>query len=68
MKDRPGFLVNHLFMPYINDVIREYDNELASAEDIDAAIELGLGYKMGPLALDIMLFIIGLRFQKLSYS
>ena len=51
VKDRPGFLVNHLFMPYINDVIREYDNELASAEDIDAAIELGLGYKMGPLAL-----------------
>jgi 3-hydroxybutyryl-CoA dehydrogenase len=50
-KDRPGFLVNKLFMPYINDVIRAYDEELASAEDIDTAIRLGLGYKMGPLEL-----------------
>lgn len=51
VKDRPGFLVNRLLMPYLNDVVREYDNELASAEDIDVAIELGLGYKLGPLAL-----------------
>lgn len=50
-KDRPGFLVNKLFMPYINDVIQAYDDELASAEDIDTAIRLGLGYKMGPLEL-----------------
>lgn len=51
VKDRPGFLVNRLFMPYINDVIKAYDEDLASAEDIDLAIKLGLGYKMGPLEL-----------------
>jgi 3-hydroxybutyryl-CoA dehydrogenase len=50
-KDRPGFLINKLFMPYINDVIQAFDDELASAEDIDTAIKLGLGYKMGPLEL-----------------
>lgn len=57
VKDRPGFLVNQLLMPYLNDVIREYDDELASAEDIDVAIKLGLGYKLGPLEL---LDLIGL--------
>ncbi|SDG82676.1 3-hydroxyacyl-CoA dehydrogenase family protein [Microbacterium pygmaeum] len=57
VKDRPGFLVNKLFMPYINDVVQAYDDELASAEDIDTAIKLGLGYKMGPLEL---LDLIGL--------
>ncbi|MGH3356441.1 MAG: 3-hydroxyacyl-CoA dehydrogenase family protein [Nocardioidaceae bacterium] len=50
-KDRPGFLVNRLLMPYLNDVVAEYDDELASAEDIDTALELGLGYRLGPLAL-----------------
>jgi 3-hydroxybutyryl-CoA dehydrogenase len=55
--DRPGFLVNALLLPYLNDVINEYDDELASAEDIDVAIKLGLGYRTGPLE---MLDMIGL--------
>lgn len=50
-KDRPGFLINALLMPYLNDVIQEFDDELASAEDIDVALKLGLGYKTGPLEL-----------------
>ncbi len=57
VKDRPGFLVNHLLMPYLNDVIAEYDSDLASAEDIDTAVRLGLGHKLGPLEL---LDLIGL--------
>ena len=57
VKDRPGFLVNWLLMPYLNDVVQEYDDGLASAEDIDTAIRLGLGYKLGPLEL---LDLIGL--------
>ncbi|WP_403022730.1 3-hydroxyacyl-CoA dehydrogenase family protein [Salinibacterium sp. GXW1014] len=57
VKDRPGFLVNKLLMPYLNDVIQEFDDELASAEDIDVAIRLGLGYKLGPFEL---LDLIGL--------
>lgn len=56
-KDRPGFLVNALLMPYLNDVIQEYDDGLATAEDIDLAIKLGLGYKAGPFE---MLDLIGL--------
>lgn len=57
VKDRPGFLINALLMPYLNDVVDAYDKGLASAEDIDTALELGLGYKIGPLKL---LDIIGL--------
>lgn len=57
VKDRPGFLVNRLLMPYLNDVIDGYDSGLASAEDLDTALELGLGYRMGPLRL---LDVIGL--------
>ncbi|TQL68698.1 3-hydroxybutyryl-CoA dehydrogenase [Nocardioides albertanoniae] len=57
VKDRPGFLVNALLLPYLNDVIQEYDDELATAEDVDVALQLGLGYKTGPLA---MLDLIGL--------
>lgn len=57
VKDRPGFLVNALLLPYLNDVIQEYDDGLATAEDIDLALTLGLGYKSGPLEL---LDLIGL--------
>jgi 3-hydroxybutyryl-CoA dehydrogenase len=56
-KDRPGFLVNRLLMPYLNQALRAFDEGLASREDIDAGLELGLGYPMGPLRL---LDLIGL--------
>ena len=56
-KDRPGFLVNRLLMPYLNQVIQAYDDGLASAEDMDTALEMGLGYPMGGLKL---LDLIGL--------
>ncbi|MGW4591984.1 3-hydroxyacyl-CoA dehydrogenase family protein [Amycolatopsis thermoflava] len=49
--DRPGFLVNALLLPYLNDVVQEYDDGLASAEDLDVALELGLGYRTGPLKM-----------------
>lgn len=57
VKDRPGFLINRLLMPYLNDVVQAYDDGLATAEDLDTAIRLGLGYKQGPLE---MLDAIGL--------
>lgn len=57
VRDRPGFLVNALLMPYLNDAIQEYDDGLATAEDIDLALKLGLGYKAGPFE---MLDMIGL--------
>jgi 3-hydroxybutyryl-CoA dehydrogenase len=56
-KDQPGFLVNSVFMPYINQAIQAYDDGLASAADLDTAVRLGLGYPKGPLEL---LDVIGL--------
>lgn len=51
VKDRPGFLVHRLLFPYLNDVIQCYDDGLASARDLDVALELGLGYPQGALGL-----------------
>ncbi len=50
-KDSPGFLVNYLFIPYVNQTIQAFDDGLVSREDLDSALELGLGYPMGPLKL-----------------
>lgn len=51
VKDNPGFLVDWLFLPFLNDVVQAYDEELATAEDIDAAVRLGLGYRKGPFEM-----------------
>ncbi|RNL62813.1 3-hydroxyacyl-CoA dehydrogenase family protein [Nocardioides marmoriginsengisoli] len=51
VKDRPGFLLNRLLMPYLNDVVQALDDGLASAEDLDVALRLGLGYRRGPLEM-----------------
>ncbi|MFE9328431.1 3-hydroxyacyl-CoA dehydrogenase family protein [Nocardia sp. NPDC052278] len=69
VKDRPGFLVNALLLPYLNDVIQEYDDELATAEDIDVALQLGLGYEIGPLAmLDMIGLDVHLRLTEAVYA
>jgi 3-hydroxybutyryl-CoA dehydrogenase len=57
VRDRPGFLVNSLLIPYLNQVIQSYDDGLAPADDLDLTVKLGLGYPMGPLEL---LDLIGL--------
>jgi 3-hydroxybutyryl-CoA dehydrogenase len=56
-KDRAGFIVNFLLIPYLNSAVRMLDEGFATREDIDAAIQLGLGHPMGPLTL---LDLIGL--------
>lgn len=69
VKDRPGFLVNYLLIPYLNDVIQAYDDELASAEDLDLALKLGLGYKTGPLEmLDLIGIDVHLRATEAAYE
>jgi 3-hydroxybutyryl-CoA dehydrogenase len=50
-KDRAGFIVNLLLVPYLNNAVRMLEDGFATREDIDAGITLGLGHPMGPLAL-----------------
>ncbi len=50
-EDKPGFIVNRLLVPYINDAVHAYSEGVASAEDIDAAMKLGANMPIGPLAL-----------------
>ena len=49
--DRPGRIVNRLIRPYFNAVLRRLDDRLATAEDMDTTLRLGLGYPSGPNAL-----------------
>src|SRR5260370_35679662 len=50
-KDKPGFILNALLVPFNNDAIRAVEAGVASAADVDKAIKVGFGYKMGPLEL-----------------
>jgi 3-hydroxybutyryl-CoA dehydrogenase len=59
-QDKPGFILNALLVPFNNDVIRAVEAGLACPADIDKAIKIGLGYKMGPCEL---LDLIGLDTQ-----
>ncbi|MCT2593415.1 NAD(P)-binding domain-containing protein [Streptomyces sp. N2-109] len=49
--DRPGFLADGLLFGYLNQAAAMYESRYASREDIDAAMRLGCGLPMGPLAL-----------------
>ena len=50
-KDRAGFIVNALLIPYLISAIRMLESGFASAEDIDTGMVLGCNHPMGPLAL-----------------
>jgi 3-hydroxybutyryl-CoA dehydrogenase len=50
-KDRSGFIVNFLLVPYLMSGIRMFQDGFASREDIDEAMTRGCGYPMGPLTL-----------------
>ena len=50
-KDRSGFIVNFLLIPYLMAAVRMYEEDFASREDIDEGMKLGAGHPMGPLAL-----------------
>lgn len=68
--DTTGFIVNRLLVPYLLDSIRQLENGLATIEDIDNAMKLGLGYPMGPFTLldfvgiDTTLFIADIMFEE----
>ncbi len=50
-KDSPGFVVNRLLVPFLNDAAKAVEAGLASVEDIDKAMVYGAGHPMGPLKL-----------------
>lgn len=51
VNEAPGFVVNRIFVPMINEAIFVLQEGIASAEDIDQAMVLGVNHPMGPLAL-----------------
>ena len=62
-KDTPGFIVNRLMVPQLLNAVRMLELGVASREDIDAAVKLGLNHPMGPFSLidligvDVVCFI-----------
>ena len=50
-KDSPGFVVNRIMTPHFVEAIRMLEEGVASVEDIDKAVKLGLNYPMGPFEL-----------------
>lgn len=50
-KDTPGFIVNRIMMPQFLEAIRIVEEGIATPEDIDTAVKLGLNYPMGPFEL-----------------
>jgi 3-hydroxybutyryl-CoA dehydrogenase len=50
-KDRSGYIVNMLLVPYLLAAVRMYEDGFASREDIDTGMKLGCGHPMGPLTV-----------------
>ena len=50
-RDMPGFIVNRILMPYINEAVQALYENIGSVEDIDTAMKLGTNVPMGPLTL-----------------
>ncbi len=71
-KDTPGFIVNRLLMPHFVEAVKMAEEGVASIEDIDKAVKLGLNYPMGPFELmdltgiDIGLHVIEYLYKELN--
>ncbi len=71
-KDRPGFLVNRMLIPFLNEACFCLESEIGSPEDIDQGAKLGLNHPLGPLALadliglDTVLFIAEVLHRELG--
>ena len=69
VEEGPGFVVNRILLPMINEGIGILADGLASAEDIDKAMKLGAGHPMGPLALaDLIGLDVCLAIMETLYS
>jgi 3-hydroxybutyryl-CoA dehydrogenase len=73
-RDMPGFIVNRVLMPYLNEAVYALYESIGSVEDIDAAMKLGTNVPMGPLqladfiGLDTCLAIMNVLHQGLGDS
>ena len=61
-QDAPGFIVNRLMVPQLLNAIRMLENGVATREDIDTAINLGLNHPMGPLTLSDLIGLDVIKF------
>lgn len=69
VKEAPGFVVNRILIPMINEAIGIYADGVASVEGIDTAMKLGANHPMGPLALgDLVGLDICLAIMNVLYS
>ena len=74
VKNAPGFVVNRILVPMINEAFFVLAEGLASAEDIDAGMKLGCNHPIGPLALadmiglDVCLAVMNVYFAEFSDS
>ena len=72
--DSPGFVVNRMLVPMINEAVYALAEGLASAEEIDLAMKLGLSHPIGPLALadligiDVCLYVMEVMYREFSDS
>ena len=70
VREAPGFVVNRVLIPMINEAISIYAEGVASVEDIDTAMRLGANHPMGPLALgdliglDVVLAILNVMLKE----
>ena len=69
VKEAPGFVVNRILIPMINEAIGIYNEGIASAADIDTAMKLGCNHPMGPLALgDLIGLDVCLAIMEVLYT
>ena len=74
VEEAPGFVVNRILIPMINEAIGIYADSVASAEDIDEAMKLGANHPIGPLALgdlvglDVCLAIMDVLYDEFGDS
>lgn len=70
VNEAPGFVVNRILIPMINEAIGEYADGVATVEEIDTAMKLGANHPMGPLelgdfiGLDVCLAIMEVLFNE----
>lgn len=69
VKEAPGFVVNRILIPMINEAIGIYAEGVASVEGIDSAMQLGANHPMGPLALgDLIGLDVCLAIMEVLYN